>query len=165
MYKPFSPSRYCPHQFSPSYGYPLTISKFMSSPCVIYALLPSFPQEDTRKAIFSKGGVTCPKTTRRDAIRCWKKQRVMPQVWKFLSCIPLEFCPVPNIFHGNPISCECDDQYDINTLRHRSNVLFVKYVSTFISNILAPFLLWMFALFLICIIQMNKLPAKSLIHH
>lgn len=135
MYMPFSPSCFCPHQFSPSYGYPLTMWKFMSSPCVIYALLPSFPQEDTRKAISSKGGVTCPKTTRRDAIRCWKKQRVMPQVWKFLSCIPLEFWPVLNIFHvGNPISCECDDQYDINTSSHRSNVLFVKYVFAFISN-------------------------------
>lgn len=73
MYMPFSPSCFCPHQFSPSYGYPLTIWKFMSSPCVIYASLPSFPQEDTRRAISSKGGVTCPKTTCWDAIRCWKK--------------------------------------------------------------------------------------------
>lgn len=135
MYMPFFPSCFCPHQFSPSYGYPLTIWKFMSSPCVIYASLPSFPQEDTWRAISSKGGVTCPKTTCRDAIRRWKKQRVMAQVWKFLSCIPLEFCPVPKYFSGNLIFCECDesDQYDINILVHKSNVFFVKS-SAFISN-------------------------------
>jgi len=39
-------------------------------PLRIYASLPGFPQENTRKAISSKRGVTCPKTTRQDAIRC-----------------------------------------------------------------------------------------------
>lgn len=68
---------FCLHQFSPSYDYPLTISKFISSPsiCVIYKSFPDFPQENAWRAIFSERGMTRPKTICRNAIRCWKNQR------------------------------------------------------------------------------------------
>jgi len=134
----FSPSCFHPHQFSPSYGYPLTIWKFMSSPCPLVPYLRIASRFFSRKYSESYFLETRSDLSQNDSSGC---NKMLKEATSHASSMKISLMYSLGVLSCPKTFFTAEILYPANAMRtidirhkYRSNVLFVKSVSAFVSN-------------------------------